>query len=127
MKRKVRNNAYKTTRKAYIGWKHFSEKHNCYKQMHATAGGGIKHHDFQKTATFEKITSTVCSMFFPDNKSSLGLLDKMTYFIANFNGQAISPTLRNGSPFTFEEFVLEKGITPVRIYLLTKDKVNLSY
>lgn len=76
--------AARQTRRIDIGWLNFNSTAREFKQVKEKRGGGIRRLTLDRNTTMATVSQLALSLFFPDGTSSLGSLDKFTYYLQDF-------------------------------------------
>lgn len=64
--------ALKIVRKIEIGWMHYDDENQAFKQVRAKRGGGTRKIDISKDAQKKDLIQEATGLFFPDGRNILG-------------------------------------------------------
>ena len=80
--------AKKAFRTIELGWLH--HKQGEYRQIKTKRGGGTRKTRVEVTSSMKDIQEMASKLFFPDGKSSVGLLRQFDVTVANFDRNPVS-------------------------------------
>ncbi|XP_068726598.1 uncharacterized protein [Montipora capricornis] len=122
-----RKMAKTATLKFEFGWKHWRSGRG-FVQMKSNSGGGTRTYKVPRLASLDDCQDIALSLFFPDGKSPVGPMEKMSIDIGNFSGEFVRFMNDGGRPleFTAEKYKQMTGFPVPRLYLLTRDKNDSS-
>ena len=104
--------------KLHLGWQHFDEDSERYKQIRLGKGGGMRELKLPLSSNYKDILDMAAKTFFVNGESTMGSLDKMEIQLGNFQGDFIKEEEREG--FTLSEYREAYNLPRLKIYLLSK-------
>jgi hypothetical protein len=107
-------NANKVERKIKIGWIHKTAKGSV--QVRTRQGGGTRENDIMKMATKKDILEMGQNFFFPDGKSSKGLVSQFNFDVWDFEDHSIREDMTVGDMYESTK----KSV--LSFYIATSDK-----
>ena len=115
------------TLKFEFGWKHWRTGRG-FVQLKKNSGGGTRTYNVPRLASLDDCQDIALSLFFPNGKSPVGLVDEMIIDMGNFSGEFVRFMKDGRRPleFTAENYKQMTGFPVPRLYLLTRHKDDSS-
>lgn len=111
----------KKNRKIEIGWMHYDEDTEVFKQVRARGGGGTRKVDICKDAKKSDILRVAAGLFFPDGANIKGPLTDFDCDLKDYKEMIVDDALTVG------ELYHDTKLNMLRFYLTTKKKQNDSH
>ncbi|XP_019209152.1 uncharacterized protein LOC109197829 isoform X1 [Oreochromis niloticus] len=113
-----KRNALKRNRKIEIGWMHYDEDTEVFKQVRARRGGGTRKIDICKDAKKRDILQVATGLFFPDGGNIQGPLTDFDCDLKDYQEMIVDDALTVGELYHVTKLNI------LRFYLTTKKKQN---
>ncbi|XP_056283226.1 uncharacterized protein LOC130201972 [Pseudoliparis swirei] len=112
-----KRNALKTMRKIEIGWMHYDDEKEVFKQVRARRGGGTRKVDVSKDAQKRDLIQEAIGLFFPDNINSLGSLTDFELDLKDYQEVMVDNVITVG------QLYIDTKLPLLRFYLTTQKKI----
>lgn len=113
-----RKNALRTMRKIEIGWMHYDDEIQGFKQVRTKRGGGTRKMNISKDAQKIHLIHEATALFFPDGRNSVGPLTDFDLDLRNYQEMTVDDTVTVGQLYH------DTKLSLLRFYLTTKKKTN---
>lgn len=114
-----KRNAVKTMRKIELGWMHYDDEKETFKQVRTKRGGGTRKFEISKDAQKRDLIQEATDLFFPNGRNHLGSLRYFELDIKMFQDVGLDEVITVGQLYQ------DTKLPTLRFYLTTQKKKNI--